>query len=229
MQQENSKKKLRDADHQRNLFQSTIDLQEKERKQIASELHEKVGALLSAARLNLGMILNRTTPENEVEKTVEETKQMIDETIESVRRLSNNLIPTSLEKFGLSRALNELCASATTPQTSVIYKTTENSYLTLNETQQLLLFRIAQELIDNSLKHSEGSVIEVNLNSDTSLSLSVIDNGKGFDIQKIKNESSKGLGLNDIENRVSLLRGKIDFESKSSSGTSITIKLNIKS
>jgi signal transduction histidine kinase len=223
MPQEKTNKQPIDDDYQRNLIQSTLYLQEKERKRIASVLHEEVGAMLSAARLNLGMILNKTLPANEFDNAVIEAKQMIDETIESIRRISNDLLPSSLEQFGLSRALDELCTNLTTAQIQVIFSADDLASQAINLVHPLSLYRIAQELINNALQHAEASIIEVNLSSDTFLSLSVADNGKGFDT---KSEFKNGLGLYDIENRLGLLKGTIDYKSQSGGGTTIIIKLN---
>ena len=212
-----------DDDYQRNLIQSSLFLQEKERKRIASELHENVGAMLSAAKLNLGMILHGTLPDHEFDNAVIEAKQMIDETIKSIRRISNDLAPSSLEQFGLSRALHELCSNLTNSQTQVIFNSNESALQAINIVHQLPLYRIAQELIKNALQHANASVIEVNLISDSFLKLSVMDNGQGFDT---KSELKKGLGLYDIENRLGLLKGTIDFKSCVGEGTTAIITLN---
>lgn len=212
-----------EAEYQRNMLQSTIDSQEKERKRIASELHDGVGAMLSAAKLNLGMLLSGAIPKEESAEAVDETKAMIDETIETVRRISKDLLPSSLEQFGISQAVEELCEKLTNPSTRIIFEHNDSN-IDLDVHQELLLYRITQELINNALKHAQASEIKVILNAEP-ISLSVIDNGVGFDKELIEGDIKKGVGLYNIENRVSLLNGELIFDTEKEKGTSITIKL----
>ena len=214
----------KDAEYQRNMLQSTIDSQEKERKRIAAELHDGVGAMLSAAKLNLGMMLSGAIPKEESAEAVDETKAMIDETIETVRRISKDLLPSSLEQFGISQAVKELCEKLSNASTKITFEQ-NNSKFELDVDQELLLYRITQELINNALKHAQASEIKVRLNAEEYITLSVIDNGIGFDKKLIERDIKKGVGLYNIENRVSLLNGELLFDSEKGKGTSITIKL----
>ncbi|MTI41998.1 sensor histidine kinase [Fulvivirga lutimaris] len=212
-----------EAEYQRNMLQSTIDSQEKERKRIASELHDGVGAMLSAAKLNLGMLLSGAIPKEESNEAVDETKAMIDETIETVRRISKDLLPSSLEQFGISQAVEELCEKLSNPSTKISFEHFGDK-IDLDVQQELLLYRITQELINNALKHAQASEIKVQLHADP-ISLSVVDNGVGFDKELIEGDIKKGVGLYNIENRVSLLNGELIFDTEIAKGTSITIKL----
>ncbi len=214
----------KDAEYQRNMLQSTIDSQEKERKRIAAELHDGVGAMLSAAKLNLGMLLSGAIPKEENTEAIDETKAMIDETIETVRRISKDLLPSSLEQFGISQAVEELCEKLSNTSTKITFEQ-NNSKFELDVDQELLLYRITQELINNALKHAQASEIKVRLNAAEYITLSVIDNGIGFDKKLIEGDIKKGVGLYNIENRVSLLNGELLFDSEKGKGTSITIKL----
>lgn len=213
-----------EAEYQRSMLQSTIDSQEKERKRIASELHDGVGAMLSAAKLNLGMLLSGAIPKEESTEAVDETKAMIDETIETVRRISKDLLPSSLEQFGIAQAVEELCEKLSNQTTKVLFEQGAGK-IDLDVHQELLLYRITQELINNALKHARASEIRVNLNADDGISLSVTDNGVGFDKELVEGDIKKGVGLYNIENRVSLLNGELIFNSEKDKGTAITIKL----
>ena len=214
----------KEAEYQRNMLQSTIDSQEKERKRIASELHDGVGAMLSAAKLNLGMLLSGAIPKEESTEAVDETKAMIDETIENVRRISKDLLPSSLEQFGISQAVEELCEKLSNTATSITFEQ-KNTIIDLDINQQLLLYRITQELINNAIKHAQASEIKVHLMAEDNIRLSVADNGVGFDKNLVEGDIKKGVGLYNIENRVSLLHGELIVDSEKGKGTSITIKL----
>ncbi|MBL3654757.1 sensor histidine kinase [Fulvivirga sediminis] len=213
-----------EVDYQRELLQATVNSQEKERRRIAAELHDGIGAMLSAAKLNLNMLKKGTIPTEEMELTMVDTKEMIDSTIERVRKISKALLPTSLEFFGLGRALEELVEKLSTPQTK-IYFHQKGENVKLNQQDELLIYRIVQELINNALKHAEASEVCVNIDWNSPINLTVSDNGKGFDIVKTKRENKGGIGLYSIENRVSLIRAAMQFDSEISKGTRIRIVL----
>lgn len=210
--------------YQKQLLQSTIDSQEKERKRIASDLHDGVGAMLSAAKLNLNMLKRGTISNEELPEVLVDTNTMIDETIETVRKISKDLLPSSLENFGLSKAVLELCEKLNTPTTTVSFKEShEASHLSQRE--ELLIFRMIQELLNNAIKHADASAIKVTINWGAVLAVSVSDNGKGFDLEEIKGDIKKGVGLYSIENRASLLGGEVTFKSTIGEGSIVTIIL----
>ena len=215
-----------ETDYQKDLLQSTIDSQEKERKRIASDLHDGVGAMLSAAKLNLNMLGTGAIPPEELKEAVGETKEMINETIETVRRISKALLPSSLEKFGLSQALEELCEKLTSSVTAVVFYE-QGEGATIEVSKQLLIYRIVQELVNNAIKHAEASEISVKFNwREGGLLFEVNDDGKGFDLKAIQGDIKKGVGLYNIENRASLLNGEVTFDSQPGQGTNISITVN---
>lgn len=212
-----------EADYQRQLLQSTIDSQEKERKRIAADLHDGVGAMLSAGKLNLNMLKSGAIPKEEQKGALEETKGIIDETIETVRRISKDLMPTALESFGLAKALLELCQKLGNKHLLINFVETGKG-TELNPAHQLLLYRIIQELVNNAIKHAEASKIEVVLDWHQPLQIMVTDNGKGFDLSQVKQDIKRGVGLYSIENRVSLIKGQVEITTNPGRGTSIKIK-----
>lgn len=216
-----------EADYQKQLLQSTIDSQEKERKRIASDLHDGVGAMLSAAKLNLNMLRSGAIPAEELQEAIGETKGMIDETIETVRRISKDLLPSSLEAFGLSKAVEELCEKLDNPKTAISYDE-GNTPAKLPQQEELLIFRIIQELINNALKHAEASEIRVCINWSDPLTVEVTDDGKGFNLAEIKGDIKKGVGLYNIENRASLIGGQVIFQSEPGKGSAIKIIMDKK-
>ncbi len=213
-------------DYQKKLLQSTIDSQEKERKRIASELHDGVGAMLSTAKLTLAMIHNGTIPKEEFDEAVTDTKQMIDGTIETVRRISKDLLPASLEQFGLVQSIQELCIILSNPTIKITLEQVGEELDKLDKSSQLLLYRITQELINNAIKHADASNIKVLLDLNSPLTLTVEDNGKGFDIEQTKSDIKKGVGLYNIENRASLLNGKVTFESSLGKGSIVSVVID---
>ncbi|MBL6446316.1 sensor histidine kinase [Fulvivirga sp. 29W222] len=213
-----------ESGYQKQLLLTTIDSQEKERKRIASDLHDGVGAMLSAAKLNLNMLKSGAIPKEELAEALGETKDMIDETIETVRRISKDLLPSSLEVFGLSKAVQELCEKLDNPKTHVEYEV-KGEEVTLTRQQELLIYRMIQELVNNALKHAEASVINVDISWNDPLTVTVQDDGKGFNPDEIRGDIKRGVGLYSIENRASLIGGEVFFESQPGAGATINITI----
>lgn len=224
LQNEVATKEL-ESKYQKRLLVTTIDSQEKERKRIASDLHDGVGAMLSAAKLNLNMLKTGAIPAEELPDALVETKDMIDETIETVRRISKDLLPSSLEVFGLSKAVQELCEKLDNPHTR-IHASFSGDALMLSKQNELLIYRMVQELINNALKHAEASRIDVKINWNQPVTISVQDNGKGFDPNQAKGDIKRGVGLYSIENRATLIGGNVIFESQPGAGATVKVILN---
>jgi two-component system, NarL family, sensor kinase len=217
MLQEQFKRQALVFDHQQKMMQAELESQESERRKLAADLHDSIGGMLSTIRVGLTTAA-RALPNPQ---SIDETKQMLDDTISSVRRISRDLMPSTLEKFGLTHAIRELCERfAATSKIEI--KFSENGDLQkLDSQRELMIYRIAQELLNNAIKHSQASLIEVTLTNSDKIGLTVEDNGVGFDADYYKNDISgnKGLGLYSIENRTRLLAGEITFTNKKPKGS----------
>ncbi len=144
--------------------------------------------------------------------------------LESSRKIAHDLLPPTLQKFGLKAALEELCEDVCeTKRYSSNYQLNYTEGF-LNPNNELHIFRIIQELINNTIKHSEASEITLILKTEeNNLSLQYKDNGKGFNIESIKN--AKGLGMSGIENRVVILKGDLHLESQLKAGIKVNIEI----
>ena len=216
-----------DFSYQKLLLEATVESQEKERRRVASELHDGVGAMLSAVKLNLNLLQSTLNGNREA---ITETKKMLDETIENVRRISKALLPAGLEKVGLAPTLSELCQKLDLAgQLSIHFDCTGDIQRFVIE-KELMVFRIAQELVNNAIKHAQAANIWVSLDwTHDQVKLSVEDDGKGIDLQALEAKSGieRGIGLYNIENRASLLHSKLQFEQREPKGTSISMTLNL--
>ena len=216
-----------DFSYQKLLLEATVESQEKERRRVASELHDGVGAMLSAVKLNLNLLQSTLNGNREA---ITETKKMLDETIENVRHISKALLPAGLEKVGLTPTLSELCQKLDhTGQLSVHFDCTGDIQRFAVE-KELMVFRIAQELVNNAIKHAQAAHIWVFLDwTNDQVKLLVEDDGKGMDLKALEAKSGieSGIGLYNIENRASLLRSKLQFEQREPRGTSISMLLNL--
>jgi two-component system, NarL family, sensor kinase len=211
---------------QKEILQSTILTQEQERKRIAQDLHDEISSRLNVISLNLHSLKSTKKEENQKLEIVDTTIQLNDKAIETSRKIAHNLLPPVLEKFGLHIALEELVLDFVKTKTVQInYKSTIDFTNSEPETQ-LQLFRIIQELINNSLKHGKASQIEIlfeNINQKNQCIYK--DDGQGFDTSKL--DKSKGLGMRNIESRIEYLHGKYHIESEPEKGIIFTYDFNL--
>lgn len=204
------------------IMQAAIAGEEKERKRIARDLHDGIGSRLSTLKMRLASALkNNTGNQNEKETIVD----LLNISISELRQVAYNLVPETLLKLGLEHALSDLCYSLQTSSVRIEFHASEIKQ-TITESNQITIFRIVQELINNALKHSECTEIIVDCSQNQNLFLiTVEDNGVGFD-PKTTGEYL-GLGLKNLKNRVDLLNGKMEIETAPAKGATFNIELNI--
>lgn len=209
--------------HQLDLFQSSIDAMEDERRRVSRDLHDEIGAALSVLRLQVGQmnIDKDFNPEN-TQNLILGSKQLIDNTIESVRRISNDMLPIGLEEFGLKYAIEILCDKVESVSQLVI-NLNFNRLERMDNRLELSLYRILQELLNNTLKHANATEVDINFTPDNQqLTVKYRDNGQGFDLEKL---SKRGLGLKNIESRVSMIHGKLEYETNLEKGMGILLRV----
>lgn len=222
MVQEQLKRQLLELDFQQKLMEATLESEENERRRLAGDLHDSVGGMLSTIRVGLTAIGKQLQDPS----LVDQSKQMLDDTLTSVRRISLDLMPSTLEKFGLMPALKELCERFEGASLIPIKFTEEGEVASLPAARALKVYRIVQELINNAVKHAEASVINVTASAGAQgLQLTVEDDGKGFD-PKMKTSATwngSGLGLFNMENRARLLNARLEYKSNVGKGSKITL------
>ncbi len=215
--QEKVKQQAIEVDYQQKMIQATLNSQENERKRLAADLHDSIGAMLSAIKLGLSSVAKK---EGISAEAILPTKEMLDETINSVRSISRDLMPSTLEKFGLSMAVEEICQRYGSTSGIAIRFSENGTPLEINPDYRIMIFRIIQELINNSLKHAQATTIYAHLEWEDTLTFFVADNGKGFD----RSTTKEGLGLFTIENRAHLIGGTVAYES-STGGSKISVSI----
>jgi signal transduction histidine kinase len=200
---------------------SFIDGQEGERERLSRELHDGLGQALIAMKMQLESI-----KPDDVEKTkdkVARVKTFVISTIEDVRRMSNNLMPAVLSNFGLVDAISHLTKLIKSSTTIEINFDHNNVSKDISSKISTYLYRIIQEALNNAVKHSGASEINVMLiQEDNKLRLVIEDNGKGFDQNKLR---AAGNGLYNMRERVNLLHGTIDITPSPGAGVVINIKI----
>jgi len=201
-------------DQQKLLLNASIRLQEEERQRIAADLHDDAGPLLATARLYLNENLVNLDKTTQLQ-SIYNAKQIIDDTIQLIRNISHSLMPPTLKNFGLESAVNDLfqkiSGSGSMNASSRFHDYKER----LRSENELIIFRIIQELVNNILKHSNASFIHLTQNtSGNKFFIRIHHDGRGLtqqDFNKL-NKSNVGLGLKNIQSRLKVLHGKIFFE-----------------
>jgi len=220
MVQEQVKRQQLELDYQAKMMQATLESQEMERRKLASDLHDSIGGMLSAIRMGISTLGKSLSNPS----SVDQTKKMLDDTISSVRQISRDLMPSTLEKFGLTQAVKELCERIRDTSGIQLNFNEESSPAMMPKTEELMIFRIVQELINNAIKHAQASQINVSVHLSDMFYLSVEDDGVGFDIDAQRNDRShgKGLGLYSIEKRANQLGAILKFDRREK-GSKITL------
>lgn len=208
-----------------------IEGQEEERKRFALELHDGIGQMLTGLKLQAEKLKQMQFDDEKQRIRFDKLVALIQDTIQTTRQVSFNLMPSVLSDFGLSAALNLLCQQ--TQETSGIpvnYSGTSHR-LELGKTMEIGLYRIAQEALNNAVKHSESDNIKIKLEQNTNrIFLEIEDDGKGFLISNLKNKNGSFLTQNGIENirtRTQLLNGEMKIISKVDTGTRLVINIPV--
>ncbi|EHQ27919.1 PAS domain-containing protein [Mucilaginibacter paludis] len=202
---------------QKNIMAATLQAQENERKRISETLHDSVSQLLYGIKLNL----QNQHPENDQLKKV---NQLIELSIQETRNIAFELAPSVLTDFGLAITIEEMCKRLSTATLS-IKATLAGLMQRLDPAMEISIFRIVQELVNNSIKHAQATVINITLlKKNNHIAIEVIDDGKGF-IYIETHRTYTGSGLSSIKNRLSVYNGTLDIDTMPGKGTKVLIGL----
>lgn len=210
----NAELKRLEEEKQQILLNASIRFQEEERNRIAADLHDDAGPLLATARLYLNENLVNQEKAQQLQ-SIYSAKQIIDDAILLIRNISHSLMPPTLKNFGLESACNDLFQKIS-GSGSLNASARFHDYRTrLKVEQELLVFRIIQELVNNIIKHSNAGFIHLTQNnSGNNMYFRLHHDGTGIvqsDFEKL-NHSALGLGLKNIASRIRVLKGRIFFE-----------------
>jgi two-component system NarL family sensor kinase len=199
--------------------------EEQERTRLAKDLHDGLGGMLSGIKYSLNTMKGNLvmTPDNA--QAFERSMDMLDSSIKEMRRVAHNMMPEALVKFGLDTALKDFCNDINNSGAlNVNYQSIGLENAVIDQTTSITIYRIVQELLNNTIKHASAkqAIVQVSKTGEQ-LSVTVEDDGKGFDTSILK--GTKGIGWSNIQNRVEFLKGKLDVNSEPGKGTSVLIEL----
>ncbi len=202
---------------------SLLEGQENERKRIAEELHDGIIGDLSAIKLQISA-LDKNENSFPDQSSFKKINEMIDQSCSQVRQISHDLMPAAIEEFGLIESIKLLCKKLNFAHDSEFDFQVFGEYKPLSPLQETTIYRIIQELLNNTVKHAQAKhiLIQLNLHKEE-ISISVEDDGNGFDV----NASHAGIGLRNLQSRIKSLQAEFDIKS-SNIGTSVHILINLK-
>jgi len=208
---------------QREKIFAEITIRENERKRIAGDLHDSLGPLLSAVKLNIGSVDVENAADQEI---LEKTARYLDEIIGSLRRISHDLLPSTLERRGLVEAVREFINQIKNKQ-SVNIQLYVVKEIKVPKEKEIHIFRMIQEIIHNTIKHAQANNLQIGFSEEGGHLLCLTkDDGLGFDKEKVLSGSS-GLGLRSLESRCEILNGVLTLDSMPGAGTNYFIKIPV--
>ncbi len=211
--------------YQKELFVAAIQAEERERERIGNDLHDEIGSSLSAAKALMSQLGDSATATDKEKEAVTLIKNILSNSLQDIRNISQNLHPAVLARFGLTEALHNLgflCSDSFANGMEVRVELD----VVLPHAHELALYRIVQELVNNALKHAHASQVNVLLMQlPNRLVLTVTDDGCGFDYAHVQQSNKVGLGLKSLAARVSLLDASLHLESVPGQGTGVRVEV----
>jgi signal transduction histidine kinase len=211
----------------RNLSAQVLSAQEEERKRISRELHDEIGQALTAINVTIAMLKKQVVSDPLFQRNVAEAEQLLARTMETVHRFARELRPAMLEHLGLQSALRAHIL-AFTRQTGIKTELISHPHLArLDERRGEVLFRVAQEALNNVFKHAGATSARIEFTStEDALDMEIGDNGCAFDVgEQLGRKRNGHLGLLGMQERVRLVNGKFSIESASGNGTRVRVKV----
>ncbi|PKK37257.1 hypothetical protein BWI96_07885 [Siphonobacter sp. SORGH_AS_0500] len=201
-------------------YRVEMQTRHEERERMARDLHDKMGALLSAIRLNVGL-LKKMSSEN-MKDVFDQTDQMLLLASEECRNIAHNIYPAALLQLGLLEMITEMYGQIESPKFTIHSEGFEKDRL--ETVMEVTLYSIIQETINNIFKHAEAKEVTIQLTwYKKQINLIIEDDGRGFEPSLVK---KRGMGLQSMKRRVAIMNGKMEIDSKPGRGTIILVKIN---
>lgn len=205
------------------LLKATADGEEKERSRIAGNLHDGIGSIISAAKMNFSTLHTLESDKAVFDKSM----NLLNDAAFALRTTAHNLMPQMLLQEGLVAATKDFCERVSNSQSLAIEYQAYGNFVPQEKNVELFVYRIIQELVNNIIKHSEANRALVQLSrSNELLAITIEDNGKGID-RRAPGGGNNGTGLKNIEEKVRMLNGQLTVESSPGKGTQVYIEFDL--
>ncbi len=205
------------------VFKTIVKTQEAERKRFAKDIHDSIGQQLSAIKFYIGTSVSITSNEKQKKLLIKANNGLVS-ALADIRNICFNLMPKTLENFGLSESLNELCKQTEVKEALTFTLKVQEQFPSLNKQLEISIFRVVQEFINNALKHSNANAISIALlYTKREIRITLKDNGMGFDVKLT--DKKNGMGLRNVESRIMPYNGEIIISSSLGKGTQYKITI----
>ena len=205
-----------------------VEIQETERRNLSAELHDRIGPDLAAINLNLHIIRDQLSAESatRIGPRLDDSIALIERTVEVMRDVAGALRPLVLDAFGLEATLKSYGDQFAARTGIGVFVESKQPVPRLRQDAEMALFRISQEALTNVLKHAKAATVRLTLAVDAeSLSLTIADDGCGFDAKSGINHAGNGLGLLIMQERLRAVGGSLQVESRAGAGTSVIARV----
>lgn len=212
--------------YERELLKSQLEIQEQTFRHISQEIHDNIGQMLSLARLNIST-MDPTQPTG-MEQKISDSKKLVSQAIYDLRNLSHGLNTDYVADMGLARAIeHELEMIRKSSDQETVFQT-EGDVYRLDKQREVIIYRIVQETLNNILKHAASRKIIIHLHyRPEEITLTITDNGKGFDLTPLDLDKSFGLGIKNMHNRARLMGARFQISSTLGEGTSVLVNVPV--
>jgi two-component system, NarL family, sensor kinase len=201
----------KEARHKEDLLHSSIESVENERRRIAKDIHDELGSIFSTLSLQMSQA-GMVAAEESLKLRLSESKNLISEGLKSVRRIAHEIMPPELELFGLEKTLENFFIRLDLGSDTRFELDYDATLPDPGASASLAIYRIVQELVTNTIKHAGARTVLLRLRKEApGLVLIYTDDGRGMNLQE--EEARRGLGLKNIEGRISLVKGKASYKS----------------
>jgi signal transduction histidine kinase len=213
---------------EKRILNAIIQTEEKERKRFAKDLHDGLGPLLSTVKMSVSTLslMDKDPARKEI---IDNTSYVIDESIKSIKEISNNISPHILNNFGLASAIKDFSNKIESKVFQINFDS--NTYnRRFDENIEVVLYRVVCELINNAMKHAKAKNIDISLSyQHKTILLTYSDDGIGFNVNEVvgENPSVTGMGYSNMVSRINSIKGKMEVESSKESGTRVLIRVKI--
>ncbi|MFH7018259.1 sensor histidine kinase [Flavobacterium sp. FlaQc-47] len=205
---------------QKEQLHAVIVAQEEERKRIAQDLHDDISSKLNIVSLNTHLLSAPNLTEEETQEITGNIINLTAKALENSRKIAHNLLPPVFEKFGLNAGVEELCDEFESSKSVKVHYNNEIDFDEKEIDRHLHVFRVLQELMNNSLRHGKATEIWITFKNENGInSCTYKDNGVGFNIENAENQ--KGLGMKNIDSRISFLNGTLKVDSQIGKGIQV--------
>lgn len=213
---------------ERKILTAVIGAEEKERERISRDLHDGLGPLLSTIKLYVNELESGDLESAEKVGMLKQTNELINEAISSTRAISNNLSPHLIMDFGLVKAVESFCKKINLVPKIRIQFSNRLDNRRFDQTVEIVLYRVITELINNTIRHARASRIEIDLEIiEDMLQLTYLDDGIGFDKERVLTGDSGGMGMKNIISRLRSINGNYRIHSRPGAGTLVVVEIGL--